>query len=113
MRGGELYPTLFDDALYKMADVIDYDVTLERMEQKVRLSLVVEVLDLKETLREEMTRELLGISVVRKEVEAGRMSIPVVEMVSPGHLGRSGRAKKLILEKEKVLAEERASGHAG
>jgi phenylacetate-CoA ligase len=97
-NGAELYPALFDDQLYDIPDVIDYQVKLLRQENKDRLDFKIEVAFENKSILSEISRRLLATPVISENTAAGKMSEPRVELVPMGALKSMDRAKKMIVD---------------
>lgn len=95
----QIYPTLFDDLLFEIPGLIDYQVTLSRKGNKDCLSFKVEVAQDGRDLVPEVARKLLAVPLIERNVASGRMAEPAVEVVGWGTLAPVSRAKKLIIDK--------------
>jgi phenylacetate-CoA ligase len=93
--GGAIYPSLFDDALYEIPGMLDYQVVLLQQEQKERLELNVEVISTDALTA--IHRKLLSIPVIMHRIATGRMIEPAVLTVPIGSLQSASRSKKLIV----------------
>jgi phenylacetate-coenzyme A ligase PaaK-like adenylate-forming protein len=99
----ELYPAGFDELLFSVLDIIDYQVILSSEGNKNILAFKIEVGRNNETIRKEINKKLLGHPVIRKNLDAGIMELSPLELVSQGNLTRMNRAKKLILDKRQTI----------
>jgi phenylacetate-CoA ligase len=97
--GDKIYPAVFDELIFSIADVIDYQLTLGKEGDRDVLLFKVEVTKESEDIREAIIGAILGHPLIRKKLEANRMALPRVELVSQGTLTRLTRAKKLIVDK--------------
>ncbi len=97
--GDEIYPTYFDDALFEVPDLIDYQVTIAGEENKDRLDFKVEMISTAETSASEIKRRLLSAPIVARNIAAGRMVAPRVDIVGWEALKSVGRAKKMIVDR--------------
>lgn len=97
-EGDEIYPSTFDELIFGTPEVIDYKLILRRAAAKEILVVEAEVLDQSQAIRESVGRAILAHPAVHKAVERGSMSLPRIELVSPGELRRATRAKKLIID---------------
>jgi len=97
--GDEIYPSVFDDVLYVMPNIINYDVSLTHEGDKERLEVAVEVLDEWPKAREEITGAILSIPSIGRSIEANLMIEPRIELREQGTMKRVGRVKKLIMQK--------------
>ncbi len=101
-EGNELYPTLFDDLLYSIPKVIDYQVILTQEGGKDSLSFKVEVTEKEKGLREKIKRVLLKAPLIQKNLKTHGITPPKIELVGRGTLRPLKRAKKLILDKREI-----------
>jgi len=98
-EGDEIYPAMFDEALYAIPDIVDYEVSVDKDGTKDRLTFQVEI-DRKDVVVKELVREaILKVPPIQKNVKMGKMTIPEIELVSPGSLQKSTQAKKLIKDR--------------
>jgi phenylacetate-CoA ligase len=96
--GDEIYPAMFDELIFTIPDVIEYEVTLGREEGRDVLLFKAEIVGESEDIGEEMNRTLLSHPLVQANVQASRMALPRIELVPQGTLRRLTRAKKLIVD---------------
>lgn len=100
--GEEIYPSLFDDWLYQLPQVIDYQVTLSRADGKDSLDLVIEATEVGDSLHQTITSLLSNWPLLQRHISAGRINQPRVELVGLGGLRRGGRAKKMIVDNRQL-----------
>jgi phenylacetate-CoA ligase len=94
--GDEIYPAMFDEALYKIPDIVGYEVSISQEGVKDSLTFQVEIAR-KGAVVEELVREvILKVPPVQKNVKIGKMTMPEIQLVPPGSLQKGTRAKKLI-----------------
>ncbi|GAI97826.1 unnamed protein product, partial [marine sediment metagenome] len=95
-EGDEIYPTMFDEALYAIPDIVGYEVSISKDGVKDSLTFQVEIAR-KGAAVEELVREvILKVPPVQKNIKMGKMTVPEIQLVTPGSLRKSTRAKKLI-----------------
>jgi phenylacetate-CoA ligase len=97
-NGAEMYPTLFDDLLFRIKGVIDYRVKLLRHEGRDSLEFEIEVSRVNNDLLAEIKRELHSAPVIAGNRDTGIMDEPRVELVRMGTLKTADRAKKMIVD---------------
>ncbi len=97
--GSEIYPALFDDVLYLIPEVIDYQASLDRKDSQDQLTIRVEVTEAREETVRRVEQALLGLEPVQRNLAAGEIAGPEIEIVAPGALRKVSRAKKLILDR--------------
>ncbi len=98
-NGERLYPSLFDDILFEIPNLVDYQAVLEKCENEERLSVRVEMAGQGEDFAAEIVRRLLSAPAISRSVACGAMGPPRVQVVSPGALKSESRAKKLIVDR--------------
>ncbi len=97
-EGDEVYPALFDELIFSVPDVIDYQLSLGKEGDRDVLRFKAEVAKPSEDIRKAINSAVLGHPVIRKNVDANSMALPEVELVSQGTLVRLTRAKKLVMD---------------
>jgi phenylacetate-CoA ligase len=96
--GDEVYPTLFDDLLYEIPDLIDYRLTVIRSEAKDRFDFKIEMQSEGPDRIYEIRKKLDRAPIIAKNVAAGRMAEPCIEILPWGSLKTAERAKKMIVD---------------
>jgi phenylacetate-CoA ligase len=99
--GDELYPSVFDELLYSIPGIIDYQVTLGKEGDRDILSFKIEVFRQDERILQVINESLLAHPVIRRNIAVNTLALSPVELVGPGILARMNRAKKLILDERK------------
>jgi phenylacetate-CoA ligase len=97
--GDEIYPALFDDALYEIPGLMDYQVVVTREGNKDRLRFKIEMTRENADPIPEINRKLLSEPVIAKNIAAGTMVAPAIEIVGWGTLKSASRAKKMIVDR--------------
>lgn len=96
--GDIIYPSMFDEIIYNVADIIDYQLTLGNQENKDIFIFKVEVAKENEDIRQALFDAILSHPVIRKNIENNRLTLPVIELVNKGTLTPMNRSKKLIID---------------
>jgi len=94
----EIYPAMFDELIFSIPEVIDYQLTFCKEGDRDILLLKAEVTRQSEDIRKAINDVVLSHPLIRKNVEANMLALPQVELVSQGTLIRLTRAKKLIID---------------
>lgn len=94
----QLYPAAFDELLFGIPDIIDYQVILSKEGNKDLLKFKVEVTRVNENFSDVINDALLSHPLIGKNLAAGILALPQIKLVSQGTLTRLNRAKKLILD---------------
>jgi len=97
--GDEMYPSCFDDVLFEVPGLIDYQVTVTTEGDRDRLDFRVEMNSMRETVVAEIRNKLLSAPIVTKNIAEGRMAEPRIDITGWGTLQSLGRAKKMILDR--------------
>ncbi len=95
----EIYPAMFDDLLYTVSQVYDYELTVEQKEGIDYLHFTIEVIEQDFRVQEGINRAITNCAVIRKNLNIGAMLPPKIELVPVGSLDHTRRAKKLILDR--------------
>jgi phenylacetate-CoA ligase len=98
-NGDEMYPALFDDVLFEVPGLIDYQVTLTREDNKDLLCFKIEMIPGYQDRVLEIHRILLSTPIIAGNIAAGRMVHPAVELVGWEALKSVSRAKKMIVDR--------------
>jgi phenylacetate-coenzyme A ligase PaaK-like adenylate-forming protein len=97
--GDAIYPSYFDDVLYGIPGLVDYQIALHRQEGADRLYFKVEMVPGRENCTTELSEKLMSEALISGNVKRGLMEEPVVETVKWGQLQSVGRAKKMIIDR--------------
>ena len=93
--GDEIYLSLFDDVLFEVSGLMDYQVMLTRRDGKEHMELTVEMSSPDTALLPDIYRKLLVLTPIARSVAAGRMTEPTIHF---GDLKSAGGAKKRIVD---------------
>jgi phenylacetate-CoA ligase len=96
--GDEIYPALLDEVLYKIPQIVDYEVILREVDGKDDLSFVVEVTKFENALQKEIRKALSNLTLLQIKIASGRINEPKIDLVALGQLKQIGRAKKMIVD---------------
>jgi len=97
-NGDELYPTVFDETLYSISGLVDYQVIVTKQNDLERLKFKIELREESNDSILEIQKKLLAAPLIAKSLSSGSMVAPQIEILSPGALKAVSRAKKLILD---------------
>ncbi len=97
--GDEMYPALFDDVLFEVPGVVDYQVAITRQGNKDCLEFRIEMTALCTDRIPEIAAKLISAPIVAKNLAAGKMAEPCIEIVDWGALKSASRAKKMIVDR--------------
>jgi phenylacetate-CoA ligase len=93
-----IYPSMFDELIYSFPDIIDYQLTLGKKENKDIFIFKVEVVREDENVRRSIADEIVSHPLIRRNIENNILAAPVVELIGQGTLTQMNRAKKLIID---------------
>lgn len=96
--GDEIYPSLFDELLYEIPQVVDYQVDLNEVDGKDSMAFKVAVTQVSDDIKQEINRALLSSPFLQRNISTGRMTEPKVDLVGLKDFARGGRAKKMIVD---------------
>ena len=96
--GAEIYPSLFNDLLFTVAEIIDYQLGLSKEDSRDKLRFKIEVTECNEAMQQRIVRLLAGYPIIRQNVMQNNMVPPEVELVAQGGLVLMHRAKKMIID---------------
>jgi phenylacetate-CoA ligase len=97
-NGEEIYPAAFDDLLFEIPGLIDYQVVLLRKNGKDRLDFKIELLSKSEDRIPEIIVRLFTAPVISNNLKNRTMTEPQIELVESGSLKTVSRAKKMIVD---------------
>jgi phenylacetate-coenzyme A ligase PaaK-like adenylate-forming protein len=87
---------MFDDLLYTVPQLFDYELAVEQKEGRDCLHFTIEVTKQDSEVQEGINKAVMDCLVITKNMNTGRMLLPKIELVHIGSLDHSGRAKKPI-----------------
>jgi len=96
--GDEIYPSLFDELVYKIPEVTDYQVELNKVDSKDKIDFKVAVTRVSDGIKQEIKEALLSSPLLQRNISAGRMAEPGVNLAGLEEFARGGRAKKMITD---------------
>ena len=97
--GDEIYPALFDDALFEAPGLVDYQVVVTQENGKDHLHFRVEMIPEQAESISEIGKILTSFPLIEKNLSGKSMSRPGIELVPYGGLQSVGRAKKMIIDR--------------
>jgi phenylacetate-CoA ligase len=100
--GDEIYPAFFDDLLYEIPGLIDYQLAVIRHEDKDRLDFRIETISERADKLTEIRKKLESAPIIAKNIAAGRMTPPHIQLVGWGNLKSAERAKRMIVDRRPV-----------
>jgi phenylacetate-CoA ligase len=100
--GDEVFPTLFDDLLYEIPGLIDYQLVVTHHEDKDQLDFKIEMQSECPDRISEIRKKLDLAPIITNNVATGRMAKPRIELVTWGALKAAERAKKMIVDRRSI-----------
>jgi phenylacetate-CoA ligase len=97
--GDEVYPTLFDDVLFGIPGLIDYQITVMQHDGKERLHFRIEMISESGDANAAIKNGLLSTHIIAKNISIGIMMEPTLELTAWESLKSVSRAKKMILDR--------------
>jgi len=96
--GDEVYPALFDDLLFEIPGLVDYQVILTKEEGKDRMDFKIEMQEGPASLAA-IKEALSSAPILSRNISRGTMVEPRIELAPPGALRTVSREKKMILDR--------------
>ena len=96
--GDEIYFSIFDEFIYNVSELVDYQISVNQVEGKDLLVFTAEVTRIGNDVQEKLRDVVLNAPLVRKNITNGTMAEPEVNLVALGAFKRQGRAKKMIAD---------------
>ena len=101
--GDNIYPTVFDNVLLEIPLVIDYQVILERKQNKDYLKVIVESEGESKGLKRRIKEALMNITELRDGIEESKtIHMPEIKIVKRHTIDRSGVKAKKIIDNRKL-----------
>jgi phenylacetate-CoA ligase len=97
--GDEIYPVFFDDILFEVPGLMDYQVVVTSQGKLDRLDFKIEMIRDRMNAKTEISQKLLSAPVIAKNIAARTMAEPGIEVLGWGALESVGREKKMILDR--------------
>jgi len=103
-----IYPSFFDDEIYSVPEVVDYQVVISNKENRDCIKFVLETMEEGLEIEKEIKERLLKNPVIDSNIDCGMLSLAEFELVSMGTLRSKSRAKKLIIDNRKRCKNQRS-----
>lgn len=97
-HGDEVYFSLFDEPLYRVPELVDYQIDITAAGGRDRLVVTAEVTRSGDDVARALKRAVLTVPVIRRNLAGGAMDEPGLELVGLGAFRPGGRAKKKITD---------------
>ena len=97
--GDEIYYSLFDEIIYDVPELVDYQITITRSDSKDQLTVHAEVRPSGSDVEQSIRERLLGLPLIRKNIKNRTMVDPEIKLVDLDTFKQSGRAKKWIADR--------------
>jgi phenylacetate-coenzyme A ligase PaaK-like adenylate-forming protein len=96
--GDEIYFSIFDESIYNVSELVDYQISVTTEQGKDLLVFTAEVTHIGDDVEKKIRDLVLESPLVRKNIRNGTMAEPEVNLVALGAFKRQGRAKKMIAD---------------
>ena len=96
--GKKIYPLLFDEGLVKIPNIINWQVVIEEVEAKDKLTIKVEAIETpsEEELKNKITEELMKIEEITESLARDAITKLKIEILKPGTLKTTHKSKSII-----------------
>lgn len=98
-QGVNIYPGMFDEVIYQVPQVVDYQITVNGNGDGEVIDLEVEVSENGADMGHQIAQKLSSVACLRDLLDRRLLRIGKIVLLAPGGLKRSVRAKKIILDK--------------
>jgi phenylacetate-CoA ligase len=101
--GDNIYPTIFDSVLLKIPSVIDYQIILDRKENKDHLTVIVESENKSEDFKNQIKNALLKISELNDGINQSKtIHIPDIKIVKRHTIDRKSVKARKVIDKRQL-----------
>jgi phenylacetate-coenzyme A ligase PaaK-like adenylate-forming protein len=100
--GEDIYSSLFDEALYRIPDLVDYRIFLSNINGQDVLTCKIEVLPNNGFVPKQVQNGLLSVGPIARAIDGGTLAMPIIEPVERGTLRRGGKSLKRKIVDERV-----------
>jgi phenylacetate-CoA ligase len=94
--GDEIYFSIFDEFIYNVSELVDYQISVAEEQGKDLLVFTAEVTHIGDDVEKKIRDVVSDSPLIRKNVGNGTMAEPEVNLVALGAFKMQGRAKKMI-----------------
>jgi phenylacetate-CoA ligase len=96
--GDNLFTRMFDDALFGIPEVIEYQVVFDRKEGKDVVTIVAEAESISDTLQKKILTAVMKMPEIKNGVTTSKtIATPIIQLVKPNTLDRKSiKAKRLV-----------------
>ena len=98
-NGDELFPALFDDVLFGIPGIVDYQVLLSHTGDRDSLHFRIECVREHRGIIDCARIKLNALPAIARNIHAGNLAEPEVELLGWGSLQSESRAKKMIVDR--------------
>lgn len=98
-QGVNIYPGMFDEVVYQVPEVVDYQITVNGEVEGEIFDLAVEVTQDRTDLPQDIIERICSVACVQDLLDRRMLRIGEIVLLPPGGLKRGVRAKKIIEDK--------------
>ncbi len=77
----QVYLSMFDDVLYKIPEIVDYELSLDKINGKDTLSFRIETTEISEHLHNLIKQSILEMKIVSDNISKGKINHPIIEIL--------------------------------
>lgn len=101
--GENIYQTSFDEVMFKVPEIVDYQVIIEKDGYRDKLIVRAEVSEKNEEIAEKITAAFYQIPHIKKDIEESGSIAPLhLELLAPGTLPKLSLKVNRIIDKRKL-----------
>jgi len=97
--GDNLFTRIFDDILFSIPEIVDYQVIFDRKNGKDQISIIAESQKSNKSLQENIISKIMKISKIENGINVSKtISKPIVKLVRPNSLDRKSIKIKRVID---------------
>jgi len=97
--GDNLFTSKFDDILFSIPEIIDYQIVFDRKNGMDQISIIVESQQINKTIQKEIINKIIKISKIENGINVSKtIAKPIVKLVKPNSLARDSIKIKRVID---------------
>ncbi|KYK21701.1 hypothetical protein AYK21_00560 [Thermoplasmatales archaeon SG8-52-2] len=101
--GDNLFPIMFDEALFSIPEIQDYQVVFDKKDGKDLITIIAETNVIKDSIKDKIVKSIKTMPEIRNGIEQSKtISEPVVELVKPNTFKRNTIKTRRLIDKRNL-----------
>jgi phenylacetate-CoA ligase len=101
--GDNLFPIMFDEALFSIPEIQDYQVVFDKKDGKDLIKIIAETNVIKDSIKDKIVKSIKTMPEIRNGIEQSKtISEPVVELVKPNTFKRNTIKTRRLIDKRNL-----------